>query len=130
MTYQFAAGWDNQSNLVDLVVQPRSEGISWPLMRTAADGLTYFDGMPECTLYFSVITKTQFDALVEQFGFSDTVKSVKATMRLPRNQDRAAGVYNVFVDYPKIENTRYRYWWSDLRITVRIVKALNSGDLY
>ncbi|MEM4406009.1 MAG: hypothetical protein QXS68_03095 [Candidatus Methanomethylicaceae archaeon] len=128
-TYKFASGWNNQAGLSDLVIQPRSENISWPSVRTAANGLTYFDGMPKVELLFSVLTKSEFDSLISQLGFSDSTKSVKATMRFPRNKDRSAGTYNVIIDYPNMSATKYQYFWREVRLSVRIVSGLNTGDL-
>jgi len=70
MAYQIADTHDNAAGLADVDPQPMSSGIQYPERRLALSGAAYEDGGAFTLWRFSILTPTQYDSLLTQFGLS------------------------------------------------------------
>lgn len=86
MTYQVAAGHDNAGALADLAPQPATpNSLQQPALVTAGDGTSSTQGFPFMELFWTKLTRAEYNAIRAAFGFTDTVYSAPVTVniRLP-----------------------------------------------
>jgi hypothetical protein len=109
MTYQIAAGHDNEAGLTAIDPQPRMSQLAPGRRQVAGNGMVYEDGFETATLDYGYLTKVQYDALLTAFGL-DSAASAQVTIRVPRNSDRTFQNYNAVIVRPASLNLDRGKW--------------------
>lgn len=118
MPYQIADGFNNAGSLATITPQPAApDGIRYPELVFYGNGQADFDGALYVDLYWTALTRAQYNTLRTLFGLSDTVASNDVTVRLRTNADSWAN-YNATAIYLHTER-REMYGWS--RLSVRLI---------
>lgn len=127
--YQFAAGYNNEGSLQDVVPQPRSIGIEPGSVETGVDGHAYERGYQHTEWLFSCVTAEQAADLLSDFGLDDA-RSVECTISSPLNDTeeddvREFGNFNAIMHKPIIgKQGTYQYWWKNLVFPIERMVAL------
>lgn len=109
MSYEIAAGWDNEAGLVEIAKQPRLVTMTPGRRQTAGDGLIYEDGFMTAALEYGFLTPAEYDALLTAFGLSSAA-SAKVTIALPQNEDRTFAHYNAIIIRPEAPRFERGLW--------------------
>ncbi len=114
MTYRFALGYNQTTGFIDLVVQPKMDGISWPSNSEnfSGSGLVYRDGGKTAALSYTFLTKRNYNQLLEDLNLIQN-ESVPITIYLPRNEDRVFARHNAIIkkpNHPKDGKLKYDIW--------------------
>lgn len=124
--YQIAPGYNNQAEFDAVVHQPRSRGVRPGRRQRAGDGLLKQDGFFSSAWEYGFLTKEMMEALMTQFGLSDTVPSAEVTISHPRNSDRDFIAWNAIIEAPPLpENGTYEEGsWNRVEFKLSWMEAL------
>lgn len=122
MSYEIAAGWDNEAGLVEISKQPRLITMAAGRRQTAGDGLIYEDGFLTASLEYGFLTPAEYDTLLGEFGLSSAA-SAKVTIALPQNEDRVFTNYNAIIIRPEAPRFE-RGLWLDVSFSLTRIEAI------
>lgn len=125
MSYQFASGHDNTAGLADIVLQPASPKMMGSDRFITSDGGAVLQGARYAELVYTALDQDGYNSLRTQFGLTDTVTSVEATLRLYQNDGTFAN-FNAILDHDPVEHVKGRRFTllSDVVFVVRELEAL------
>lgn len=110
MTYQGAAGHDNEAGFTTLNPQPRCpQGIQYPVYINAASNVTYPDGAAFCVWEFENLKIAQYEAILTLLGLTTSASNVSGLVTI-QTVTHARGTfanYNATVVHRKGEDTEY-----------------------
>jgi len=121
MPYQIVAGHDNPGTLVDLTIQPRSNGTFTTMPDiVSGDGTVYEDGPLSAQWIYSVLDETEYVTILSETGLT-SVKSALVTIRT-QNNARAFANYNAVIVRPG--KLTYHFFWDNVIFELRNLEAL------
>ena len=100
-TYQWAVGHDASGSLVDLVPQPRSDGVNYPERVFATDGTLILKGLGFDTWTIDFLDFADYAALLTAWGLSVTAPSVEMTIKTLDCDYVTFSTYNALVHLPE-----------------------------
>lgn len=126
--YQVYLGWDEESNLATILPQPATPGgvgvdAVWNCeqganaqgyLRTALTWRGRGDG---------AITRAQYNAILTQFGLSNSVLTTDVTVRIRAN-DNSFENWNATATYLPGSARRNMAFWDDLDITLILLELI------
>jgi hypothetical protein len=82
MSYQWAAGHDNEAGYQDIPGRPTTRGIQYPVYVTALDGTVHPKGAPFVIYDFNNVETADYISMLTALGFSGDPDDVSAPVTL------------------------------------------------